>query len=111
MIKTPVCWPILLRGPPRLGLPISGYTALELLKGDNKMNMKQLCTATDRTSRRERINFRMEEKQIKKLRRRMVRAYRLYELGSVAVLQGAACSLFRGQGSGHKNRSDLSNFP
>ena len=88
MIKTPVCWPILLRGPPRFGLPISGYTALELLKGDNKMNMKQLCTATDRSSRRERINFRMEEKQIKKLRRRMVRAYRLYELESVAVLQG-----------------------
>lgn len=87
MIKILACWPILLRGPPRLGLPISGYAALELLKGDSKMNMKQLCAATDRISWWGEINFRMAEKQVKKLQRRIAAAYRNNEMGKVASLQ------------------------
>lgn len=87
MMKSLACWPILLRGPPRLGLPISGYAALELLKGDSKMNMKQLCAATDRISWWGEINFRMAEKQVKKLQRRIAAAYRNDEMGKVASLQ------------------------
>lgn len=87
MMKSLACWPILLRGPPRLGLPISGYAALELLKGDSKMNMKQLCAATDRISWWGEINFRMAEKQVKKLQRRIAAAYRNNEMGKVASLQ------------------------
>lgn len=87
MMKSLACWPILLRGPPRLGLPISGYAALELLKGDSKMNMKQLCAATDRISWWGEINFRMAEKQVKKLQRRIAAAFRNNEMGKVASLQ------------------------
>ena len=51
------------------------------------MNMKQLCAATDRISWWGEINFRMAEKQVKKLQRRIAAAYRNNEMGKVASLQ------------------------
>lgn len=51
------------------------------------MNIKKMCAATDRISQWRQIDFRMAEKQVKKLQRRIARAYRLYELGKVAALQ------------------------
>ena len=51
------------------------------------MNMKQLCAATDRISWWGEINFRMAEKQVKKLQRRIAAAYRNDEMGKVASLQ------------------------